>query len=84
MLRCVFADEAPLARFLLAWGQKGDQPGEFYSPIGIAVSKKNEVCVADAGNQRIQGFEVPEPSCWKIRSNAAIGQRPCLRSGLSE
>jgi sugar lactone lactonase YvrE len=43
-------------RFLLAWGQKGDRPGEFYSPIGIAINKKDEVFVTDLNNARLQKF----------------------------
>jgi sugar lactone lactonase YvrE len=69
-------------RFLLTWGQKGVKPGEFYSPIGIAVSKKDEVYVTDLNNARVQkftadgkyvgGFELP----WdapKRKSNQAGG-----------
>jgi hypothetical protein len=29
------------AKFLLAWGKKGDKPGEFYSPIGIAIDRRD-------------------------------------------
>jgi sugar lactone lactonase YvrE len=43
-------------KFLLTWGQKGDKPGEFYSPIGIAVTAKDEVYVTDVNNARIQKF----------------------------
>ncbi len=43
-------------RFLLAWGKKGDRPGEFYSPIGLAVNKKDEVFVTDLNNARLQKF----------------------------
>jgi sugar lactone lactonase YvrE len=50
------AGEGQGARFLLAWGTKGDAPGEFYSPIGIAVSRKDEVYVTDLNNGRVQKF----------------------------
>lgn len=56
-------------RFVLAWGQKGDKPGEFYSPIGIAINAKDEVYVTDLNNARVQkdsadgkyliGFDLP-------------------------
>jgi sugar lactone lactonase YvrE len=49
-------DDEKQAKFLLAWGHKGDQPGEFHSPIGIAVSPKDEVYVTDVNNARIQKF----------------------------
>lgn len=44
-------------KFVLAWGKKGDQPGEFYSPIGIALSRKDEVFVTDLNNARVQRFD---------------------------
>jgi sugar lactone lactonase YvrE len=50
------ADAPKGAKFVLAWGKKGDKPGEFYSPIGIAVNKKDEVFVTDLNNARIQKF----------------------------
>ena len=37
-------------KFFFAWGQKGDKPGEFYSPIGIAFNNKDEVYVTDLNN----------------------------------
>jgi sugar lactone lactonase YvrE len=43
-------------KFLLSWGHKGDQPGEFHSPIGIAVTPKDEVYVVDVNNARVQKF----------------------------
>ena len=53
------ADDAPAAKFVLAWGKKGDQPGEFHSPIAIAINNKDEVYVTDLNNARVQKFEVP-------------------------
>jgi sugar lactone lactonase YvrE len=50
------AGEVKEPRFLLAWGRQGDAPGEFSSPIGIAVSRKDEVYVTDANNARVQKF----------------------------
>lgn len=50
------AAEPGAAKFVLAWGQKGDKPGEFYSPIGIAINKKDEVFVTDLNNARVQKF----------------------------
>lgn len=42
--------------FLLAWGQRGDKEGEFYSPIEIAINQKDEVFVTDLNNARLQKF----------------------------
>src|SRR5437763_880806 len=50
------AAEAPPARFLLAWGGKGTEPGKFNFPIGIAVGKGDEVFVTDHYNSRVQKF----------------------------
>lgn len=42
--------------FVLAWGKKGDGPGEFHSPIGLAVTPADEVVVTDLNNARVQRF----------------------------
>ena len=42
--------------FVLAWGKKGDKPGEFYSPISIAVDRRDVVYVTDLNNARLQRF----------------------------
>ena len=53
------ADDPQLSepKFLLAWGQKGDKPGEFYSPIGIAITPEDEIFVTDLNNARVQKFD---------------------------
>jgi sugar lactone lactonase YvrE len=45
-------------QFVLEWGEKGSGPGEFHSPICIAISRKDEIFVADLNNARIQQFTV--------------------------
>ena len=47
--------------FLLGLGGTGDGPGQFARPHGMAVDSKGYFYVADAGNQRIQKIEVPDP-----------------------
>ena len=42
--------------FVTAWGEKGDGPGQFNDPTGIAVTG-GEVFVADSRNGRIQVFD---------------------------
>ncbi len=44
---------------LLEWGGKGNQPGEFISPSGVAIGPNELVYVADKGNNRIQVFHCP-------------------------
>ena len=41
---------------LLEWGGEGDQPGEFRSPVGVAIGPDGLVYVADKGNSRVQVF----------------------------
>jgi tripartite motif-containing protein 71 len=49
--------EAPEgAKFVLAWGKRGDKPGEFHSPIGLAINREDEVFVTDLNNARVQKF----------------------------
>jgi len=43
--------------FLLDWGTKGDQPGEFDTPHGISLDAAGRVYVADRGNARVQVFD---------------------------
>jgi sugar lactone lactonase YvrE len=52
------ADENKEPRFVAAWGQKGETEGDFHSPIGIAINKKDEVFVTDLNNARLQKFTV--------------------------
>ena len=44
--------------WVTSWGSLGNQPGQFDTPHGIAISPKNEVFVADRGNRRVQVFDV--------------------------
>lgn len=46
----------PAYHFVTAWGEKGDAPGQFNDPTGIAVTA-DEVFVADSRNGRIQVFD---------------------------
>jgi hypothetical protein len=42
------AEPAHTVRLLLTWGKKRSQPGEFDIPIGIAITRGNEILVTDA------------------------------------
>jgi sugar lactone lactonase YvrE len=55
-IRRLQAGEGEVPKFVLAWGQRGDKAGEFYSPIGIAINKTDEVHVTDLNNARLQKF----------------------------
>lgn len=76
----VLAD-SPTAELVLTWGSSGDQPGEFHSPIGIALNSKNEVFVTDLNNARVQRFstdgkfisEFPLPRDTPDRKSTIVG-----------
>jgi len=48
--------EAPPARFVREWGSKGNAPGQFDFPIGVAVERDGQVLVTDFYNARVQRF----------------------------
>ena len=60
ILLCVSASlpagEVIQAKFVLAWGESGDKPGEFHSPIGLAMNQRDELFVTDLNNARVQKF----------------------------
>ena len=43
--------------FLMAWGRKGSNSGEFDTPHGLALDSRGRVFVADRGNERVQIFD---------------------------
>jgi hypothetical protein len=47
--------------FLFGLGGTGNDSGQFARPHGMAVDSMGHLYVADAGNQRIQKFEIPDP-----------------------
>lgn len=50
------SDQEPGYEFVKAWGEKGQEAGQFDDPTGIAVTA-NEVFISDARNGRIQVFD---------------------------
>lgn len=46
----------PTARLIHEWGAKGEAPGEFSSPIGIACTPGDQLVVTDLNNARVQVF----------------------------
>ena len=49
--------ELPAVRFLLTWGQKGTEPGEFHFPIAIAINAADQILITDHYNNRVQKFD---------------------------
>jgi peptidylamidoglycolate lyase len=60
---------SPQGDFLMDWGKKGDQPGEFDLPHGVALDAGGNVYVADRSNSRVQVFDSNGifRSQWKSR-----------------
>src|SRR2546422_150294 len=46
-----------LPQLLAKWGTKGQEPGQFWNPWGIAVDRDGFVYVTDTGNHRVQKFD---------------------------
>ena len=46
----------PAGQLKLSWGEPGDQPGQFHTPHGVFVDKKDRVHVADRRNLCVQIF----------------------------
>jgi tripartite motif-containing protein 71 len=44
-------------RLVTTWGKKGSGEGELDSPIGLAISRKDDIYVADFKNSRVQKFD---------------------------
>ena len=71
-------------KFIAEWGKKGDKAGEFHSPIGIAINRKDEVFVTDLNNARLQkfssdgkhlgGFDLPwdNPKCKSSQAGGIV------------
>jgi DNA-binding beta-propeller fold protein YncE len=69
--RIVALDQS--GKVVLAWGEKGDKPGQFKYPSGIAVDEQGKVYVVDGGNGRIQIFETDSRF---VRSFGSKGSAP--------
>ncbi len=53
--RIVVLDQS--GKTVLSWGLKGNKPGQFKYPAGIAIDEQGLLYVADTGNDRIQVFD---------------------------
>jgi len=55
---------SPEGEFLGEFGSEGTGPGQFLYPAGIAVTENGLLYLADAGNRRMQVFQVPIESLF--------------------
>jgi sugar lactone lactonase YvrE len=56
-LKAQNAEQHYLMKFIAAWGQKGQGPGEFSEPQAISVDPSGYLYIADTQNHRIQRFD---------------------------
>ena len=52
---------APDGTVLGEWGERGDEPGEFRTPWGIALDGQGAVYISDPFGKRIQKFRLLPP-----------------------
>jgi DNA-binding beta-propeller fold protein YncE len=64
---------SPDRRFLLSWGEHGNEPGQFLRPQKIVLDKAGLVWVADACNHRIQVFNASGTEAKLITSWGSQG-----------
>ena len=62
--------------FLRSFGHRGENPGEFYDPNGIAIDKDRNIFVSEWGNDRVQIFS------WEGRYLGSFGGMGSLDSQL--
>jgi hypothetical protein len=65
----------------LTWGEPGTDDGEFFDPLGVAVTADARIIYVSDGNDRIQKFRsglVPvEPTTWgRIKARSAEPAAP--------
>jgi DNA-binding beta-propeller fold protein YncE len=63
----------PAGKFIRAFGQQGDRPGEFIRPKGIAVDSEGHIYVADA---EFNNFQVFSPEGQSLLAVGALGGGP--------
>jgi DNA-binding beta-propeller fold protein YncE len=53
--------------YVLQWGNRGSEPGEFLRPQGLAIDQRDWLWVADASNHRLRVFDVSQANPTLIR-----------------
>jgi peptidylamidoglycolate lyase len=65
-------------KYLFAWGNHGNKPGEFDTPHAVTLDEKGNVYVADRENNRIQCFDSTGTFIKEILNNEKVAQIPSL------
>jgi DNA-binding beta-propeller fold protein YncE len=67
---------SPDRKFLLSWGEHGQEPGQFLRPQKLVIDTAGLVWVADACNHRVQVFDVQGPQAKLVKSWGQQGHDP--------
>lgn len=69
--------------FVKAWGERGNQPGNFNTPHSLVVDNSDVIYVADRGNSRIQTFDAEgnRKAVWNLPT---APWSLCLTSGANQ
>ena len=62
----------PPCRFETEWGRRGKAEGEFDIPIGIAISRRDEIFVSEFRNNRVQKFDIN----GRLLAVIPVGEQP--------
>lgn len=63
-------------QFLLQWGGRGREPGQFLRPQSLAVDEHDQIWVADACNHRVQVFDARGDEVRLVRVWGEAGSAP--------
>ena len=55
----------PQGRILMAFGEEGNGPGQFWLPAGIFIGEDDRIYVADAYNGRIDAANNKDKKAWR-------------------
>ena len=73
-----------LGKYLLEWGTLGDKIGEFDTPHGITIDKKDNVYVADRQNNRIQMFNSNGQFIKVLKNSRSAPQLPSVTIDIAQ
>jgi sugar lactone lactonase YvrE len=76
------SDEITPPKFQASWGQEGTGPGQFKSPVGIAINAADDVFITDAGNGCVERFTADGKFLDQVVTGSFPGGIAIDRQGL--
>lgn len=64
----------PEGRFIFQWGRHGGEPGEFRRPQAMALDAEGQLWVCDAGNHRVQIFDLSNDQAEVVKEFGSEGR----------